>query len=292
MADVYLDIPPTDQVLVKTPHPNQILFEFWNPCRPINAAPMAVAVNVRNDCSPYDAAMYQNLFYGHEQLYVPVLTAISPHFTYNPVPLYTVESDQDSRLTYHYLTIRNLTLDNPNDFTPNELNRRCSMRLKDKIPSLKSVSIKCIVMEWSTDDRSDHYGTVKVYISREDVRDDLVALGEIVIDGRRCSLKRDDGRRINAFRCFRCQTYGDHDAGNCQEQQEYCLKCSGNHRFKHCLVKDPTCFRCINCLRAGSADVNHMAGTFYCPIEIEQRRLRNAAKEKAAARRRHQANEV
>lgn len=192
------------------------------------------------------------------------------------------ETEGTSQTDYYPLIIRNVKLDDPNEYPPNDLNLRCSQRLKSEIPTLMSVSTRCIVMECSHNGHG-FYGTVKLDVSRVDVRDELASYGSLIIEGRNCALEK-SGSRINAFRCFRCQMYCDHDAKTCKESREYCLKCSESHRFKDCPVRDHRQFRCINCVRGGRSNVQHMAGTFYCPIEIEQRNLMKRERCKKQAR--------
>lgn len=180
------------------------------------------------------------------------------------------ENYEEDSLEYFTFIVKNVPLDNPKFTSPNNLNVRCSRRLKQQIaPSDKSVSVRCIVMECFRDEQG-YYGTVKADVSDADIRDALVSKGSINVGGRSCIVVRNP-ERINAFRCYHCQAYRSHDTRNCQASRQYCMKCSGDHSLQECPVRDYREYRCINCVRKGKPRVNHMAATFYCPIELKER---------------------
>lgn len=255
MAHIYLDLIGEEKIDVSVPNPGQIMINFQNVCRPRD---VALRVHVRNlmENSPAPGANLPPMF-------VP---AIKEYF-------YTVPN--------YKVTLSNLTIDDPKQHTPNELNRNCSKRLREAIPLLQRAPMKCIILD-ASEDEIGHYGIVRVYVSSEESKKALDSCHGRTIDGRVCSVLS-DRVKIGAFRCFRCQMY-DHDVISCPSPVEICLKCGGNHRFKCCMATE---FQCVNCLRANATpeQANHMAGTFYCPIEKRQRAETEGFKRKQSVQR-------
>ncbi|CAF1019702.1 unnamed protein product [Brachionus calyciflorus] len=71
--------------------------------------------------------------------------------------------------------------------------------------------------------------------------------------------------------CFKCQKFG-HSAVNCQEKEEVCLRCSQNHNFKKCPIKNPQEFRCANC-RGDHAACSKSCSKLIIAVEAKKQKL-------------------
>ena len=67
-------------------------------------------------------------------------------------------------------------------------------------------------------------------------------------------------------RCYKCQNFGHHSR-ECNETEDTCAKCSGNHATNTCMSSNK---KCINCVRHGSDSLNHHAFDTKCPIMMKQ----------------------
>ena len=76
--------------------------------------------------------------------------------------------------------------------------------------------------------------------------------------------------------CFNCQKFG-HSKEKCKEKT-ICLRCSGNHHFKACPIKDPAKFKCANC------GGNHAACSKSCNILQEAVKSKTLEQEKKATK--------
>ena len=80
--------------------------------------------------------------------------------------------------------------------------------------------------------------------------------------------------RYFATICYHCLNYG-HIQGRCpvKDNAPCCRKCAGDHSAGSC---SSSVKKCINCTRAGKADVDHYANEMCCPVlNAEIAKIRN-----------------